>query len=89
MIYEEDEVVGATREYFKGDDLATSVWVNKYALRDNSGRWLEKDPSDMHLRLAKELARIEKKYKNPLDQNQIFNLLDKYKYVVSSNTKSF
>ena len=80
--YKESEVIEATQKYFNGDELATSVWVNKYALRDKDGKWLEKTPRDMHVRLAKELARIEDKYPNPLSHFTIFGLLDNYKYVV-------
>ena len=64
-MYSEEEVKTATLEYFKGDNLATNVWMTKYALRDLGGNFLELTPSDMHDRLAAEFARIEKKYPNP------------------------
>src|SRR5699024_752186 len=67
---------------FKGDDLAARVWVNKYALKDSEGRLYEKTPDDMHHRIAKELARIETKYPNPMSEKQIFDLIKDFKYIV-------
>lgn len=68
--------------YFDGDELAADVWINKYALKDSDGNIYEKDPSDMHWRMAKEIARIEKNYPNPVPAEAIFELFDKFKYLV-------
>ena len=64
--YSYDEVIASTREYFKGDELAATVWANKYALKDSYGNLYELNPDQMHRRIAKEIARVEKKYINPL-----------------------
>ena len=81
-IYTYDEAFKASCEYFNGDELAARVWVNKYALKDSYGNIYEKTPDDMHHRLASELARIEAKYKNPMSEDLIFNLLKNFKYIV-------
>ncbi len=81
-IYTQDEAVKASLEYFKGDDLAARVWVNKYALKDSFGNIFELTPDDMHHRLAKEIARIEAKYPNPLTEEEIYKVLRDFKYVV-------
>ena len=81
-IYSQDESVKASQEYFKGDDLAARVWVNKYALKDSFGNIFELTPDDMHRRLAKEIARIEKQYPNPLKEDEIFEVLKGFKHVV-------
>ena len=81
-IYTYDEAYHASCDYFKGDELAARVWVNKYALKDSFGNIYEKTPDDMHRRLAKELFRIESKYNNPMPEEQIFNLLRDFKYIV-------
>lgn len=73
--YSYNEAYEASLAYFNGDELAASVFVSKYALRNNNGDLLEKTPTDMHLRLAKEFARIEAKYPNPLSEKEIFCLL--------------
>ncbi len=70
-----NEAYEASLKYFNGDELAASVFVTKYALRDAEGNLLEKTPTDMHLRLAREFARIEAKYPNPLTEKEIFCLL--------------
>ncbi len=80
--YTFDEAFKATLEYFKGDELATKVWCSKYALKDGKGRLLECTPTDMHHRIASEIARIEAKYPNPLSEEKIFKLMDHFKYVV-------
>ncbi|HLT50820.1 MAG TPA: ribonucleotide reductase N-terminal alpha domain-containing protein, partial [Arenibacter sp.] len=80
--YTQEEAFNASLNYFKGDDLAARVWVNKYALKDSDGNIYEKTPDDMHRRLAKEIARIEKKYPNPLSEDQIFDLIKNFKYIV-------
>lgn len=82
MIYSFEEAFNATLEYFKGDELAAKVWVAKYALKDSEGNIYEKTPVDMHWRLANEIARIEGKYPNALNAHQLFNLFDKFKYIV-------
>jgi ribonucleoside-diphosphate reductase alpha chain len=81
-IYSHDEAVLASRDYFKGDDLAARVWANKYALKDSYGNLYEKTPDDMHRRLASEICRIEQKYKNPLPVEVIFDVLKDFKYIV-------
>lgn len=81
-IYSQEEAVTASLKYFKGDDLAARVWVNKYALKDSFGNIYELTPDDMHRRLAKEIARIEKKYSNPLTEDEIYSVLKDFKYIV-------
>lgn len=79
-IYSEEEVYQASLEYFGGDELAAKVFVDKYALRDSDLNLVEKTPEDMHRRIAKEFARIEKnKFKNPYSEEEIFNFLDRFK----------
>ena len=80
--YTYSEVLEASLNYFNGDDFAAKVFVDKYALQKSTGEYLELTPTDMHHRLAKEFARIEAKYPNPLSEEQIFSLLDKFKYIV-------
>jgi len=80
--YSYEEAVKASLEYFKGDELAATVWVNKYALKDSQGNIYELTPNDMHRRLAKEIYRIEKKYENPMSEEQIFELLKDFKYII-------
>jgi ribonucleoside-diphosphate reductase alpha chain len=77
-----EEIREASFEYFKGDDLATKVWATKYALKDSFGNTYELTPDDMHRRLAKEIARIEKKYPNPLTEGELFELFRNFKYIV-------
>ncbi len=81
-IYTQDEAFNSSLEYFNGDDLAARVWVNKYALKDSFGNIYECTPDEMHKRLAKEIARIEKKYKNPMSVDQIYGLLKDFKHIV-------
>jgi ribonucleoside-diphosphate reductase alpha chain len=81
-IYSQEEAVKASLDYFKGDDLAARVWVNKYALKDSFGNIFERTPDDMHRRLAKEISRIEKRYPNPLTEDEIFNVLKDFRYIV-------
>ncbi len=76
------EALKASIDYFDGDELAASVFLNKYALKDSYGNLYESTPADMHRRLARELVRIENKYPKPLTEEEIFNLLDKFKYIV-------
>ncbi len=80
--YSQEEAINASRIYFKGDDLAARVWVNKYALKDSYGNVFECTPDDMHHRLAKEIARIEKRYPNPLTENEVYLVLKDFKYIV-------
>ena len=77
-----EDAVAASKEYFKGDDLAAQVWVSKYALKDSFGNIFESSPRDMHERIARELARIENNYPNPLSEADIFALLDHFRYVI-------
>lgn len=81
-IYSQDEAVNASLKYFKGDDLAARVWVNKYALKDSFGNIFELTPDDMHKRLASEIARIEARYPNPLTEEEIYTVLKDFKYIV-------
>jgi len=81
-VYSFDEAVKASTKYFNGDELAATVWTNKYALKDSRGSIYERTPDEMHRRLASELARIEKKYDNPLGEEQIYGLLKDFRYIV-------
>ncbi len=80
--YDRDLVFEKAKAYFKGDELAANVWINKYAMKDSEGNIYEQTPEDMHHRLAKELARIESKYENPMSEQEIFELLKDFKYVI-------
>ena len=82
LTYTFDEAFKASVEYFGGDELAAKVWVNKYAVKDSFGKIYEKTPDDMHWRIANEIARIEKKYKNPMTAAQLHDLLKGFKYIV-------
>ncbi|WP_428232327.1 adenosylcobalamin-dependent ribonucleoside-diphosphate reductase [Flavobacterium sp.] len=82
ITYTQEEAIKASLEYFKGDSLAATVWVSKYALKDSQGTIFEKSPDDMHHRIAGEIARIEKKYANPLHEEDVFNLIKDFKYLV-------
>jgi len=77
-----EEIREASFEFFKGDDLATKVWATKYALKDSFGNVYELTPDDMHRRLAREIARIESKYPNPLSADELFDLFQNFKYIV-------
>ncbi|MBO8438642.1 MAG: adenosylcobalamin-dependent ribonucleoside-diphosphate reductase [Bacteroidetes bacterium] len=80
--YSFDEVVKATTEYFDGDELAARVWANKYALKDSFGNIYEKTPEDMHLRIAKEIVRIENTYPNPMTEEELMGLFRHFKYII-------
>ena len=80
--FSEQEAKKITLDYFSGDELATQVWINKYALKDSAGNLYEKSPEDMHRRMAREIARIEAKYPNPMSEDELFELFDKFKYIV-------
>ncbi len=81
-VYSHDEAVNESIQYFRGDELAARVWANKYALKDSFGNMYEKSPDDMHWRLAREIRRIEMKYKNPLSEELIYSVLKDFKYIV-------
>jgi len=80
--YSHEEAVEASIQYFNGDELAARVWANKYALKDSFGNLYEKTPDDMHRRLAREIRRIEMKYKNPLPEELIYGVLKDFRYIV-------
>ena len=81
-IYSKQEAQKASTEYFNGDGMAAEVWSKKYALKDIDGNIYELTPDDMHRRIAKEIARIERKYDNPLSENEIFDLIKGFKYII-------
>src|SRR5690606_6193409 len=81
-IYSQDEAFEASVEYFKGDDLAARVWVNKYALKDSDGNIYERTPDDMHRRIASEIARIEANYPSALSETEVFDLIKNFKYII-------
>ena len=85
-IYSYDEAFQASLAYFDGDELAARVWVNKYAMKDSHGNIFEKSPADMHWRLANEIARIENKYPNPMSPQDVFDLLDHFRYIVPAGS---
>lgn len=80
--FTQEEAYEAALAYFKGDDLAARVWVNKYALKDSDGIVYEQTPDDMHKRLASEIARVEQKYPNPMSESEIVALIENFKYLV-------
>ena len=82
QIYSYEEAFKESLRYFQGDELASRVWVNKYAVKDSFGNIYEKSPEDMHWRIANEIARVEAKYKNGLKAEELFTLLDQFKYIV-------
>lgn len=84
--YTYDEAFKASLEYFGGDELAARVWVNKYAMKDSFGHIFERSPRDMHHRIAAEIARIEKKYNNPVSEEDVFTLLDHFRYLVPAGS---
>ncbi len=84
--YSYEEAFEASLKYFKGDELAARVWVNKYSMKDSYGHIYEKSPEDMHWRIANEIARIENKYENPVSAEEIFGLLDHFKYIIPAGS---
>ena len=82
--YTQEEAFNASVDYFKGDDLAARVWINKYALKDSKGNLYEKTPNDMHRRIAREIARIEQRYPNPLSEEAVFEVLPSNGFLSSS-----
>ncbi len=81
-VYAYEEAFKGALEYFKGDELAARVWVNKYALKDSFGKIYEQSPDDMHHRIATEVARIESKYPNPMSESEVYEYLKEFKYIV-------
>lgn len=84
--YSYEEAFQATLAYFEGDELAARVWVNKYAMKDSFGNIYEKSPADMHHRLAAEMARIERKYPNAVSEEEIFSLLDHFRFIIPAGS---
>ncbi len=84
--YSYDKAFEASLKYFDGDELAARVWVNKYAMKDSQGNIYEQSPADMHWRIAMEIARIERKYKNPMSAQEVFELLDHFRYIVPAGS---
>ncbi len=84
--FSHEEALQASLDYFNGDELAARVWVNKYAMKDSFGNIYEKSPVDMHWRIANEIARIESKYPNPMTAEQVFELLDHFRYIVPAGS---
>ena len=84
--YTFDEAYKASLQYFAGDELAARVWVTKYAMKDSFGNIYEQSPADMHHRIAAEIARIENKYANPMNESEVFDLLDHFKYIVPAGS---
>ena len=80
--YSFDQAYEASIEYFKGDEMAAKVWVSKYALKDSFGIIYELTPDDMHWRLAREIVRIERKYPNPMSDEEVYLLLKDFRYIV-------
>ena len=80
--YTHQEALAEATRYFQGDDLAATVWINKYALKDHDGNLYERSPEDMHWRIAREIARIELKYDNPLSEKEVYELLKDFKYII-------
>ena len=81
-----DEAFDASLKYFDGDELAARVWVNKYAMKDSFGNIYEQSPADMHWRIANEIARIENQYENPMTAQEVFDLLDHFRYIVPAGS---
>ena len=84
--YSYEEAYNASLAYFDGDELAARVWVNKYAMKDSFGNIYERSPEDMHWRIANEVARIERRYENPLSAQDVFDLLDHFRYVIPAGS---
>lgn len=82
QVYTYEEAKEASVSYFEGDELAARVWVSKYAKKDSQGFIYEKTPDDMHFRLAKEIARIEAKYPNPVSEDELFSLFQRFRYLI-------
>lgn len=87
--YTKEEAMQASKDYFGGDELASEVFVNKYAMKNKELAVLEKTPKQTHKRLAKEFARIESQFKNPMTEQEIFELFDGFKYIVPQGSPMF
>ena len=85
--YSYDEAFQTSLKYFDGDELAARVWVSKYAMKDSFGNIYEVSPTDMHHRIAKEIARIESKYANPMNEQEVFGLLDHFRYIIPAGSQ--
>ncbi len=81
-MYTRDQVYQQTLEYFKGDTLATDVWINKYCLKNMRGELMELTPDDMHRRIASEFARIESTFDNPIDETEVYNLIKDFRFII-------
>lgn len=84
--YNHEQVFEAATKYFEGDTLAANVWMNKYALKDSENKFYELTPDDMHRRLAKDIVRVESKYPNPLSENEVYEVLEKFKYIIPAGS---
>ena len=84
--YSYDEAFQTSLKYFDGDELAARVWVSKYAMKDSFSNIYEVSPTDMHHRIAKEIARIESKYANPMNEQEVFGLLDHFRYIIPAGS---
>lgn len=84
--YDFEEVMKSSTEYFGGDTLAANVWMNKYALKDSQGNFFELNPDNMHRRLAREIARIDNKYPEPLAEDDFYQVLKKFKYIIPAGS---
>src|SRR6056297_3263981 len=81
-IYTFNQAFESAKDYFKGDEMAAKVWVNKYALKDSEENIYEKNPDEMHKRLAKEISRVEAKYPNSLSEEKVYDLIKDFKYII-------
>ena len=84
--YSYEEAYQASLQYFDGDELAARVWVNKYAMKDSFGNIYEQSPADMHHRIAREIVRVERRYENPLSEDEVYELLDHFRYIVPAGS---
>ncbi len=84
--YSYEEAFQTSLKYFAGDELAARVWVNKYSMKDSYGNIYERSPEDMHRRIANEIARIERKYENPMTADEVFGLLDHFRYIIPAGS---
>ena len=81
-----EEAYQASLQYFDGDELAARVWVNKYAMKDSAGNIYDQTPTDMHWRIANEIARIENNYDNPMSAQEVFDVIDHFRYIVPAGS---
>lgn len=84
--YTHEEALASSVEYFGGDTLAANVWINKYALKDSYGNIFEKNPDEMHHRIANEISRVENRYSNPMSHDEIYSVLKNFKYIIPSGS---